>query len=209
MALIINGKNTSDYYGMVDSHCDIGEPMAKTNMIDIVGGDGVLDMTEAFGKVNYSNRQMILNFSKVFYGTREREAFKSLILNEIHGKRGIIILEQDNEYQYEGRMTATFAENKNILKIVIRVEANPYKLKRQKTIVNHSGNGTVTLMNNSMRTVPTIITTAETKIVKGTRETNLSAGRWVIPEFELVEGANAFTITTSGKVTFEYQEGAL
>lgn len=209
MAIIINDKHSLNDYGMWLSETDIGVPAPKTNYIDIVGGDGSLDFTEAFGKVNYSNRQMTFKFSKDFYSAKERDDFKGFIINELDGLDATIVLEQDPDFEYRGRISLSFSRSKNVLKIDMKVNANPYKLKRNKTVISVDGDGVVSLTNLKKHCVPTITTTAETKIIHNGIEINLSAGRAIVPEFELFEGSNVFEVFSTGETTFEYQEGAL
>ena len=57
--------------------------------------------------------------------------------------------------------------------------------------------------------MPEITTTASMTIVFGGWSVSRSAGSFVIPELELIEGENTVTVTGTGAITFTWQEGDL
>ena len=81
----------------------ITAPEAKTLYIDIPGGDGSLDMTEALtGSVAYKEREITCNFVTL----REKKYWSnqySEIQDFLHGQRIKIILDEDRSYYYVGR----------------------------------------------------------------------------------------------------------
>ncbi len=54
-----------DDFKLILSQKTIGTPSPKTETIDIPGGDGVLDLTDFFGEVNYNNRILTFEFSSI------------------------------------------------------------------------------------------------------------------------------------------------
>ena len=54
-----------DDFSLILTSKTIGTPTPKTEIIDIPGGDGVLDLTEFFGEVKYNNRQLSFEFSTI------------------------------------------------------------------------------------------------------------------------------------------------
>lgn len=69
---------------------------------------------------------------------------------------------------------------------------------------------TITAANSRKAAIPTVITTAGATIGRGDFSTALQADReYSIPELELKEGNNLFTITGSGLFLIKYQEGSL
>ena len=69
---------------------------------------------------------------------------------------------------------------------------------------------TITAANSRKPTVPTIITTAGATIGMGDSNIAIEANReYSIPEFELKQGNNLFTITGAGLCLIKYQEGSL
>ena len=69
--------------------------------------------------------------------------------------------------------------------------------------------GTHILFNDRMPVVPSIKTTAETKLIFNGNTFSLNAGTHKILDIQLKQGENAITVETAGTVTFTYQEGAL
>lgn len=77
----------------------------KTSYVDIPGADGQIDLTEALsGRPTYKNREGSLEFI-VMNGYRQSWAAGfSKFANWLHGKRLRIVLDDDPEYFYEGRL---------------------------------------------------------------------------------------------------------
>lgn len=107
----------------------IDPPEVKMNMIDIPGGDGYLDATEApDGRVHYGMRTA----SWEFHVQREYRSFYhylfSSIMNYCHGQNMRIILDDDPQYFYIGRISVNqFLSEEIDATIVLDVTAQPYK----------------------------------------------------------------------------------
>lgn len=190
---------------------EMGSPAVKTNEVDIPGADGKLDMTDFFGEPKYDNVTHKFDFVTL----EEREKFPlqfAVIKNTIHGKKVRIILDDDPTFFYLGRChVSSFTNEKGAGAVSVDCDCEPYKYKLTKTVVTKAVNGTeaITLTNARKRAVPTIATTAAMTIAFGGGTWTNSAGTYTIPELELVEGANAVTVTGTGTVTFTWQEGEL
>lgn len=201
-------RSYDDLYLILNSKT-IGSPAPKRNTIDIEGGDGVLDLTEVFGRVSYENRTLNFNFSTVVVPSQFMTLFSS-IQDALHGKRMKITLDEDSNFYYMGRLTVSeFSNEKNIGKINIECDCDPYKYKQNVTVVSQAVNGsaTITLQNLKKRVVPTITTNASMTFTFGGTSITHSAGTFKLPTLELVEGANTVTVSGTGNVSFSYQEG--
>jgi len=199
-------------WGLILGSKEIGSPEPKVNQIEIEGGDGVLDLTEFFGEVKYKNRPLSFQFSKTNIVPDGFLALYSLVQDLLHGKKMQVILDDDPNHFYYGRVTINeWKSNKNIGEIVIDVDAEPYKYNLTETVVSKtvSGTATITLNNSRKRVVPIITTDAEMTIVFGNYSGTFSKGIFTIPELELIEGANAVTVTGTGNISFSYREGGL
>ena len=199
-------------WGLILSSKEIQSPSPKTNLIEIEGGDGVLDLTEFFGDIKYNNRKLTFDFSKMDIVPDGFLALFSLVQNTIHGRKMKIILDDDPANYYFGRVTVNeWKSDKNIGQIVIEVDAEPYKYKAAETVVSRavSGSAEIILTNSRKRVVPVITTDAEMTFSFGNYSARISAGTFRIPELELVEGDNLVTVTGTGNVSFRYQEGGL
>ena len=189
----------------------IGTPSIKTESIDIPGGDGVLDLTEYFGEIKYGNRPLTFEFSTIVPRSQFMELF-STVQNALHGKKMQIVLEDDPEWYYVGRITVSeWKAEKTIGKLTIDCDCEPYKNSIVETKVSKavSGSSTIVLANGRKSVVPTITTTASMTISFGTYSGTFSAGTFIIPELVLVEGNNSVTVTGTGNITFSYRKGEL
>ena len=200
-----------DNLNLICTKKTIGSPAAKTTIVEIEGGDGVLDYTEYFGDVKYNNRQLNFEFESIVPQSQFPELY-SAILDALHGKKVQIVLDEDPDFYYVGRLEVSdFANERGIGSIKIDCDCEPYKYKKNKTVVSQavSGSTTITLPNLRKRVVPTITSDAIMTFVFGKKTIQHSAGTFIIPTLELVEGTNTVTVTGTGNVTFTYQEGRL
>lgn len=189
----------------------IGTPSPKTELLDIPGGDGVLDFTEFFGEVKYNNRPLSFDCSTVVPRVQFMDLF-TRVQNALHGQKMKIIPDDDPDNYYIGRVTVSeFKAEKLLGKLTIDCDCEPYKYKKNQTVISQaiSESGTVTITNGRRRAVPTITTTAAMTIAFGGGSWATSAGTFVIPELELVSGENIITMTGTGTITFTFQEAEL
>lgn len=189
----------------------IGSPSVKKHTVKIEGADGVLDYTEYFGDVKYDNVKLSFDFETIVPQSQFLTLF-STIKNALHGRKMNISLDDDPGYYYVGRVEVSdFTNNKNIGKIKITCDCEPYKYKNELTVVTQAVNGsaTIVLNNSRKRVVPQITTDAAFGFAFNGFTTQQSAGTFTIPELELVEGENTVTVTGTGNVTFKYREGGL
>ena len=190
---------------------EIGAPEIKRQTIDIAGADGELDFTDFFGEPKYANVQHQFTFESIRPRNEQLQQFTD-IKNAIHGKKGRIILDDDPSFFYVGRCSVSkYTNEKNIGKISVDCDCEPYKYKLQPTImsVTVDGTATVSLTNSRKRAVPTITTTTDMTIFFGGGIWTNRAGTFTIPELELVEGENLVAVTGTGTITFTWQEGEL
>lgn len=117
---------------------DYGSPEPKTNLVEIPGMDGALDMTEAnSGEVKYSNRTLTFTFAKMI-SVGEQEEFKSRVRNALHGRYvDQIIPDEDPDWCYSGRVTVDFTDIKPWkMRCVVTVDAAPYAMKVVETRID-------------------------------------------------------------------------
>ena len=191
---------------------EIGSPTVKERKIDIEGADGALDLTDFFGEPKYENVTHKFEFQTIVPQAQFLSLFSS-VKNALHGKKMRIILDGDPLFYYLGRLkVSSFTNEKNVGTISIECDCEPYKYKLAKTVVSVAVAGsatTIKLNNGRKRAVPEITTTASMTIAFDGWSVSRSAGTFVIPELELVEGENTVTVTGTGKITFTWQEGDL
>lgn len=200
-----------DNFRLVLSQKTIGTPSPKVETIDIPGGDGVLDLTEFFGGVKYNNRHLSFEFATVVPQSEFMLLFAN-VQNALHGQKMKIILDEDPEWYYFGRITVSeWKADKRIGKLTIDCECEPFKQSINTTTVTKAvaSNATIALANDKMPSIPTITTSAEFLVSFGGYNDTYPAGTFTIPELELREGTNQVYVEGSGNISFTYRKGRL
>ena len=122
-------KNTWDDWRLVPSSRPLFNPPAqKVKTLDIPGGDGVLDLSQALtGYPVYQNRTGSIEFI-VMNDFKPWHMAYSDIMDYLHGQTMRATLEDDPEYFYEGRFTVNaWKSEKDWSRIVIDYNVGPYK----------------------------------------------------------------------------------
>lgn len=204
---------TSEQLGLIISRITIGEPMVNTNLVEVPGADGALDYTDYFGHPNYRNRQITIECG---YVSQDRFEQERVIRNSIHGKRLHICIADDPEYYWVGRVSVgSIQERGRVCTMTIYCDCQPYKLKRNPTVVKVDLTAVrkrIWLQNDRKPVIPRISVTSATYIRIGAKEFSLAIGEHRLLDLELDEGttiiqANVYSGT--GEITFEYQEASL
>lgn len=199
-----------DDLNLILSSVNIPPAAVRTNFVDIPGGDGSVDLTEALGEVRYKDRECTFTFTVFPHDDFEEK--KQEVSNLLNGRRCKIVLDKDPDYYWLGRCVINeYASDKNLHKVVVKATVAPYKLKTNQTSMTIPAGKNVTgsLWNGRKTVVPTITNTAEATVIFGGVEHELSAGTHKILNIELVEGINAVVVTSTAPVKFTYQEGDL
>lgn len=120
-----------DWGLMLKSRPVISPPEPKYKLIEVPGSNAVIDLTEALtGEVTYHPRE--IKFEFITGASREEWAnIRTDVLNALHGKRLEIVLDNDPDYYYIGRITVGDAKPGKaafVLPVVAMVE--PYKYER-------------------------------------------------------------------------------
>lgn len=129
-SITIGNRNTwDDWYLIPASRPLVNPPPVKTNMVEIPGGDGILDLTESLaGRAVFGDR----TGSWTFYVDNDHARWSDIysdIMAYLHGKTFRCTLEDDPSFFYEGRFSVNqwLSEASNS-KIVINYEVGPYKM---------------------------------------------------------------------------------
>lgn len=209
--------NTWDDFSLIRATKTISAPEPKYIKVEIEGADGELDLTEYFGDIKYKNRKISFEFSTIVPQSEFPELF-SKVQDSLHGRRMKIVLEEDPDFYYIGRVTVNeWSANKSVGLITIDCDVEPYKYKIRPTIRTFTLTGSRTqyvLSNMRKQTVPTITISAPIKIefnnsITSMGQTGMSEQTYTVPELTLTKGNNILHITGTGTVKIEYQEGGL
>lgn len=199
-----------DDLNLVLSSVEIPPASVKKTFVDIPGGDGSVDLTEALGEVKFNDRECSFTFTVFPYEDFEEK--KSYISNILNGKRCKLILDKDPYYYWEGRcFIDRYASEKNMHNIVITATIAPYKMKKQETtVIVPAGTRIIKTLTNGRKTViPTITTTAKATIIFNGNTFELGIGTHKLLDIEFKYGSNRVTVTSTATVKFTYQEGDL
>lgn len=201
-------KHSSDDWGLVFDTFNPPFPSPKTDYVEIDGGQGSLDLTEAYGKIYYKNTSFNLVFNCL--DSIRYELLLDKISNFIHGKLLKIFLYYDEEYYYEGRVEINkYASTKSLGKITLKVNAKPYRFKKYKTIevFDVVEKKTVVFKNNRMETTPTFKSDKEMTFKWKNGSYTVNEIETAYPQVEFIEGDNILEFVGNGRVTVSYQEG--
>lgn len=215
---------TGVYFGDVHSFFDldlilssVNIPPAKpkTNNIDIPGGDGSIDLTEAHGEVKFKDRDCTFTFTVTPDDAMSFEERKTHVANVLNGLKCKIILDKDDKYYYVGRCTINqYKQDGHLKQITVNAKVEPYKYKIDKTIVTVATTETekLLLLKNSRKSVvPKITCSTDTEIAYNGIAFTLKKGTHQVLDFALTQPETVISIMSAlpGTTTFEYQEGAL
>lgn len=179
--LIVGGVDISEEYGLIlmDGYT-LTPPASKRYTIDVPGGNGLIDLTDALGDVAYSNRQQSFNFAVLrdeedspIETIQQYEKIKTRISNDLHGRRFKYQMTMDPGYIYEGRFEIKdypyeqYTEGKVGL-IKIDIEADPFKYKEDILVKKNTAGGYMfELEGGRMIAIPEITHNRTIKVIFG------------------------------------------
>lgn len=230
-SLTIGGKNTwNDWHLIPTSRPLVNPPKVKTSLIDVPGSDGIIDLTESLtGRPTFDNR----TGSWTFVADNDFMEWSTLysdIMNYLHGRRMRVVLEDDPGYYYEGRFSVNAWKSDSYRSsIVIDYDVGPYKkgiytsgsdwewdtfnfetsVIQDYTNMVVDGTLSVTVIADTMESVPLITASTAMTVTFGGTTYNLVSGANVIEDIVLQNGNNPFVFTGNGFVTIEFEGGRL
>lgn len=132
--------NTWDDWHLIPSTRPvINPPQVQTQYVSIPGINGELDLTESLtGSPTYKNRTGSLEFI-VANGYEPWDVKYSTIMSYLHGKRKLMVLEDDRNYIYDGRFVVNnWKSDKTYSLITLDYNLYPYKKYIQSSL--HASN---------------------------------------------------------------------
>lgn len=182
----------------------LNPPEPKTYSVDIPGGDGNIDLTEALmGDTAYKNRNQ--EFTMVVPDLEDEHTFeerKTEVSNYIHGRAFDYRLTMDPGYIYHGRFTieenSHTAYSSGILgSFKIKVDANPYKSKGKLTFhLNATGGKMFRLPSGRKKVHPVIECTRPCSVQFDNKVTRFGAGSYRLNDVLFEEGYNNIYINS-------------
>lgn len=112
----------------------VNPPAPKTEYVDVPGSDGSLDFTELLAGVKYSNRSGSWQFI-IENGNWDWPVLYTLFMEAYHGKAVDVILTDDPEYYYTGRISiANYTPGSDYSSFEIAYNFDPYKYPIESNI---------------------------------------------------------------------------
>lgn len=114
---------------------EISPPEPKTEYVELPGTDGHLDLTESLtGEVVFNTRTISMKFH-VIQNNKEWPKVYSDILDFLHGRTMKIVMDDDLDYYYVGRITVeAWSSNPNRSELQMKAVAEPYKMERSSSM---------------------------------------------------------------------------
>lgn len=132
LGVIIGDKHTYRDYGLLlKSRPEISAPAPKTKLIPVPGSDVVIDLTESLtGSVHFEPREIKLELIMAQDRNRWAQLY-TRIMTDMHGRRLKIVMDDDPNYYYIGRVSVEGLEpDKKTATLTIKAEVEPYKRER-------------------------------------------------------------------------------
>lgn len=209
----VDGVPLCATFGLIMQSCSEGEPEPKTYEVDVPGGNGSLDLTEALsGDVVFANRK----FEFAFAFPDGRSVLSEMLTrlrSFLHGRRLPFELSWDEGYEYAGRFSVSSIERiaKRAGTIAVSASVEPYKLKETCTYrVNAAGGIVISLESGRMPVCPTFEFASETIVACGDAYARMQPGSYRVNDLWLHEGVNEIYLNSylgDGNVTAERYMG--
>ncbi len=204
--VVVDGVDICRAYGLVMLDTSSFEPPEpKTYTVDIPGGNGVIDLTEAMtGDVAFERREQEMEFACEDKG--DWMSTLRRVQNFLHGRAFDYQLSFDPDYTYHGRFQVTSTTHvgkwgESTGHIVLKVSADPYKSKGTKTYsLNASGGRSFTFWSGRRPVHPTIECESACRVEWGGESINVPAGTYILRSVVFREGANDLYVE-SGSIT--------
>lgn len=212
----------------------ISPPSPKTVYVDIPASNGIIDLTESLtGDVKFANRTITCEFNVIDVRKKWSNIYSD-VLDFLHGQMTTIILDEDPDYIYKGRVQVNeWKSNKRTATIVIEGNVEPYKLEKFGSLENWEWDSfnfetgiireykdivveerlTLEIQGTRKTVVPTIIVTSSDGSGMNVRFNNkyyhLDDGKNMIPYISIVVGNNTLVFEGNGTVSVDYRGGRL
>ncbi len=225
--------HTYDEWRLRLTKITIGLPEPKTVLIEIPGGDGVLDLSESLtGKMQYNTRKLEFEFDARDCKYADWLDLISNVAAKVHGQRMHIILDDDPCYYYDGTVSiSTTKSNETSAKLVITATCQPYKMELygsledwiwdtfsfETGIIREYKNISVDerlefyIYGNQKEVIPTFYVDGSSNLKVSYKNTTyeLKKGENRILTIVLKAGSNKLLFTGTGNVSIDYKGGML
>ena len=206
-SIYIGDKNTWDDFHLVSTdRPTVVPPEVRTVYVDAYGIDGPLDLSTALtGGILYKNRVGSWTFTAVnsMYGVTDEswEIRYHKLANYLHGKKFKIVLEDDPNYYYMGRLSIDeWKSGKNWSSVTINYTLEPYKYEKFSSLDDW--------LWDPFSFETGIVREYKNIAVNGSYTLTIAGSeRPVIPQFTVSAGGNGMNVRYNG-VTYTIPDGS-
>lgn len=223
-----------DWNLILKSRPVISPPEPKTVYVDLPGTDGHLDLTESLnGEVVFNPRNISMEF-QVIDKKEEWPSVYSDILDFLHGRTVKIVMDDDLDYYYVGRVTVEGWDSRaNASEIKMKAVAEPYKMERSSSMedwewdpfnfeigvireyrdIPVNGSRSLTITGSRKPVIPSFTVTSDDgsgmSMWYAGEKYNLSDGLNHVVNIRIKEGNYNFVFEGNGTVSVDYRGGRL
>lgn len=193
------GYDTLQDLGLVMMQApELSPPEPKYDLVEIPGGDGSIDLTEATGDVRYSDRMMKFQFLMTGRTPDGIEVEKTDVSRKFHGVRSQFSLSWDEGFTYTGRASVTEYPNAyHGATMTLEITADPYKYGgRQTWYVNAAGGIAVIIPCGRRRWCPTFQVQRDTLVSHNGQGWLIPPGASKITDLYLDPGDNILILNS-------------
>lgn len=214
---IVFGSYNTAAQGWTLTNWSLGDPQYKSNMVDVPGGDGSIDLSAVLtdGEPRYGDRPLTATFESS-NGTRlEREAAIDTMRNWLDGWSVNIELPDDPTHYITGRLhVAKLYSDMAHASVQVTATCQPWRYAVDETrVILTAGEEeqTATLINQGRRSVVPLIEIQGGPVTLkfGTASWALGAGTYALPDITLKQGEAQLVYSGTGTVTLTYREAVL
>lgn len=198
-SIVVGGSDLFERFGlMLTNGSTFPPPEPKTYTVDIPGGPGVIDLTEALtGDVAYKQREIELVL--VATGVTNIEELRRRLYSYLHGRRLPFSLTSDPGYTYVGRFSVTSCELSGYDAVTARVSvsADPYKLRERCSYRLNATGGRMYRLESGRRPVhPTIECDSACWVTWRGKTITVPPGAFVLRDVVFREGWNEIYVNS-------------
>lgn len=213
---IIDRYNSWLDWRSILSDKDITPPEPKTNLVELDGMSGSLDLSESLsGEITYKDRIVSSQYWTDYGSYKDREKLLQDIVRSLHGKK-VKIIEPDDPYHYFYGRVSLKARSNNLAYATYTLEAtcDPWRYSLDETErrveVNSSSVVDVVVNNNGVKSVcPEITIKGSVNIIHNGITTPLIDGTYKISDVIFRQGVTVIGVSGNGSATFKYREAEL
>lgn len=232
MGVKIGNKHT-DSMNLFITDVQVALPEAQTQYVEVVGRNGLIDLSEANGSIRYKNRTVTINCIHKDTSIANYNEVRNTLAS-YHGQRKNIILDSEKDYYYNGRISVTVEKSSQVHSTYkITADCEPYAIEvqdrggkwkwdsfnfvtgviYQREYCNVQVNGTKGMFirhNNQMPVTPVFeLVSGEISVRYNGTTYSLNKGENTIYEVVIAKDNEIITLVGTGIVTIHYRGGKL